>query len=63
MPSGPQSGAGGISETNHRFCREDLGADSLIPATKRRSAKVVATTPYYRREKVQRLAGRTDRQR
>ena len=46
--------AGYDSEANHRFCREDLGADSLIPAKKRRSAKVVATTPY-RLEMVRRL--------
>jgi hypothetical protein len=46
--------AGHDSEANHRFCREDLGIDSLIPAKKRRSAKVVATTPY-RQEMVQRL--------
>lgn len=46
--------AGYDSEANHRFCREDLGADSLIPAKKRRSAKVVATTPY-RQEMVRRL--------
>jgi Transposase DDE domain/Transposase domain (DUF772) len=38
--------AGYDSEANHRFCREELGADSLIPAKKRRSVKVVATTPY-----------------
>lgn len=46
--------AGYDSEADHRFCREELGADSLIPAKKRRSAKVVATTPY-RREMVRRL--------
>ncbi len=46
--------AGYDSEANHRSCREDLGADSLIPAKKRRSAEVVATTPY-RLEMVRRL--------
>jgi hypothetical protein len=61
--------AGYDSEANHRFCREDLGADSLIPAKKRRSVRVVATTPY-RQEMVRRLgepgdeeARRTYRQR
>ncbi|WP_223861670.1 transposase [Geminicoccus harenae] len=47
--------AGYDSEANHRFCREQLGADSLIPAKKRRSAAVVATTPY-RQEMVRRLS-------
>jgi hypothetical protein len=42
------------SEANHRHCREDLGVDSLIPAKKRRSARVAATTPL-RREMVRRL--------
>jgi hypothetical protein len=46
--------AGYDSEANHRFCRERLGVDSLIPAKKRRSVRVVATTPY-RREMVRRL--------
>jgi hypothetical protein len=46
--------AGYDSEANHRCCREDLGVDSLIPAKKRRSAKVVATTPH-RQEMVRRL--------
>jgi hypothetical protein len=46
--------AGYDSEANHRFCREDLGVDSLIPAKKRRSVRVVATTPY-RREMARRL--------
>jgi Transposase DDE domain/Transposase domain (DUF772) len=46
--------AGYDSEANHRFCRADLGVDSLIPAKKRRSLRVVATTPY-RREMVERL--------
>jgi Transposase DDE domain len=46
--------AGYDSDANHRFCREDLGVDSLIPAKKRRSVRVVATTPY-RREMVRRL--------
>jgi hypothetical protein len=46
--------AGYDSEANHRFCRERLGVDSLIPAKKRRSAKVIATTPY-RREMCRRL--------
>lgn len=36
--------------------REALGADSLIPAKKRRSARVVATTPL-RHEMVRRLGG------
>jgi hypothetical protein len=35
------------SEANHRFCREQLGCDSLIPAHNRRGA--VAKT-FYRRE-------------
>ncbi len=51
--------AGYDSEANHRFCREDLGVDSLIPAKKRRSVRVVATTPY-RREMVERLGGSGD---
>lgn len=38
--------AGYDSEANHAFCRRVLGADSLIPTKKRRSAKVIATTPY-----------------
>jgi hypothetical protein len=46
--------AGSDSEANHRFCREELGVDSLIPAKKRRSARVIATTPY-RREMVDAL--------
>src|SRR5688500_14712112 len=46
--------AGYDSEANHRFCREDLGVDSLIPAKKRWCVWVVATTPY-RREMVRRL--------
>jgi hypothetical protein len=46
--------AGYDSEANHRFCRERLGVDSLIPAKKRRSVRVVATTPY-RQEMVRRL--------
>jgi hypothetical protein len=61
--------AGYDSEPNHRFCREELGVDSLIPAKKRRPAKVIATTPY-RQEMVRRLgepgdeeARRTYRQR
>jgi hypothetical protein len=61
--------AGYDSEANHRYCREVLGVDSLIPAKKRRSARVVATTPY-RQEMVRRLgdpgdgeARRTYRQR
>jgi hypothetical protein len=37
--------AGYDSEANHRHCRERLGVDSLIPAKKRRSARVLATTP------------------
>jgi hypothetical protein len=51
--------AGYDSEANHRFCREHLGANSLIPAKKRCSAEVVATTPY-RREMVRRLGGPGD---
>ena len=51
--------AGYDSEANHRFCREELGVDSLIPAKKRRSVRVVATTPY-RREMVRRLGGPGD---
>jgi hypothetical protein len=47
--------AGYNSEANHRFCREQLGVDSLIPAKKRRSATVVATTSY-RQEMVRRLS-------
>ncbi len=47
--------AGYDSEANHRFCRERLGADSLIPAKKRRSAVVLATTPC-RQEMLHRLA-------
>jgi hypothetical protein len=47
--------AGYDSEANHRFCREQLGVDSLIPAKKRRSATVVATTSY-RQEMVRRLS-------
>jgi len=46
--------AGCDSEANHRFCRERLGVGSLIPAKKRRSVRVVATTPY-RQEMVRRL--------
>ena len=46
--------AGCDSEPNHRHCRETLGVDSLIPAKKRRSARVIATTPL-RREMVHRL--------
>ncbi len=46
--------AGYDSEASHRFCRERLGADSLIPAKKRRSVRVIATTPY-RQEMVRRL--------
>ena len=38
--------AGYDSEANHRFCREELNVESLIPAKKRRSVRVVATTPY-----------------
>jgi Transposase DDE domain len=47
--------AGYDSEANHRFCRENLGVDSLIPAKKRRSVRVVATTPY--RQEMVRLLG------
>ncbi|HZH28345.1 MAG TPA: hypothetical protein VEY95_14315 [Azospirillaceae bacterium] len=42
------------SEANHRYCREGLGIESLIPAKKRWSATVVATTPL-RREMRRRL--------
>ncbi len=42
------------SEANHRHCRETLGVGSLIPAKKRRSVRVIATTPL-RREIVCRL--------
>jgi hypothetical protein len=38
--------AGYDSEANHCFCREQLGVHSLIPAKKRRSLTVIATTPY-----------------
>jgi hypothetical protein len=51
--------AGYDSEANHRFGREELGVDTLIPAKKRRSVRVVATTPY-RREMVRRLGGPGD---
>ena len=46
--------AGYDSEANHRHCREVLAADSLIPAKKRRSVRVVATTPL-RQEMLRRL--------
>ena len=46
--------AGYDSAANHLHCREGLGADSLVPAKKRRSAWVVAT-PSLRREMVWRL--------
>jgi hypothetical protein len=45
--------AGYDSEANHRFCRETLGVHSLIPAKKRRSVTVIATTPY--RQEMHRL--------
>jgi hypothetical protein len=45
--------AGYDSEANHRFCRETFGVHSLIPAKKRRSIKVIATTPY--RQEMHRL--------
>jgi hypothetical protein len=57
--AGPQGALQTTVTANHRFCREHLGADSLIPAKKRRSAEVVATTPY-RRETVRRLGGPGD---
>ena len=38
--------AGCDSEADHRFCRERLGVDSLIPAKKRRSVVALATTPF-----------------
>lgn len=41
------------SETNHRYCREQLRAESLIPAHNRRGSS--AKTPY--RRKMQRLLG------
>ena len=40
------------SEANHRFCREHLGCDSLIPAHQRRGTHAKTT---YRREMQQRL--------
>ena len=46
--------AGYDSEANHRHCRETLGVDSLIPAKRRRSVRVIATT-LLRREMVCRL--------
>ncbi len=46
--------AGYDSEANHRHCRDGLGADSLIPAKKRRSARILATTPR-RQEMLRRL--------
>ena len=46
--------AGYDSEANHRFCREEVGVESLIPAKKRSSVTVIATTPY-RREMVDAL--------
>jgi Transposase DDE domain len=48
--------AGYDSEANHRFCRERLKVRSLIPAKKRRSAAIVATTPY--RREMGRLLGK-----
>lgn len=38
--------AGYDSEANHRHCREHLLVESRIPAKKRRSVSVIATTPY-----------------
>jgi hypothetical protein len=49
--------AGYDSEANHRHCRGGLGADSLIPAKERRSARVLATTPL-RQEMLRRLGAR-----
>ncbi len=46
--------AGYDTEANHRHCREAPGVDSLIPAKKGRSARVVAATPL-RQEMVRRL--------
>ncbi len=46
--------AGYDNEANHRHCRETIGADSLIPAKKRCSARVAPTTPL-RRAMVRRL--------
>jgi Transposase DDE domain len=51
--------AGYDSEANHRSCRERLRADNLIPAKKRRSVGVAATTPY-RQDMVRRLGGAGD---
>jgi hypothetical protein len=45
--------AGYDSEANHRFCREELGVHSLIPARRRRSAKVIASMPH--RQEMHRL--------
>jgi hypothetical protein len=47
--------AGYDGAANHRFRRQRLGADRLIPAKKRRSAVVLVTTPS-RREMLRRLA-------
>ena len=47
--------AGYDSEANHRFCRERLRVDSLIPAKRHRSVAVLATTPF-RQEMLRRLA-------
>jgi Transposase DDE domain len=45
--------AGYDSEANHRYCREELKVESLIPARNRRGTR--AQTPY--RRKMQRLLG------
>jgi hypothetical protein len=46
--------AGYASKANHRFCRDEPGVDRLIPTKKRRSVRIVATTPYHQ-ERVRRL--------
>ena len=53
--------AGYDSGANHRFCRESLGIDSLIPAKKRRSVRGAASTPY-RLEMVRALGDPGDRE-
>jgi hypothetical protein len=44
---------GDDSEANHRFCRDELGAETMIPAPSRRGAR--AKTTY--RQQMQRLLG------
>jgi hypothetical protein len=54
LPFGQLVADGGYdSEANHRYCREELRAESLIPAHNRRGSR--AKTPY--RRKMQRLLG------